>query len=122
MLHKTQVRIRPGIHLPICRNHAGTSDCVVFLSPAMNNHQRVDGNLKVNHLSIIGQVITVKDWSETRDLARCEKLSQRNMARRSGISQVTVKRALDPADRLEYVAGNQCECDPWLPPVKIPGS
>lgn len=27
---------------------------------------------------------------------------------------------VDPADRLEYVAGDQCQCDLWFPPVKIP--
>ncbi len=35
----------------------------------------VDGNLKVDHLSIIGQVITVEDWSEIQVLARREGLS-----------------------------------------------
>jgi len=140
----------------------------------------------VDHLSIIGQVITVEDWSEIRVLARREGLSQREIACRLGISRVTVKRALDsqgppgygrgprssgfdvfeaqvtallrdhprmpvtviaqrvrwpgsitnlrrhvrvlrpllapvdPADRLEYVAGDQCQCDLWFPPVKIP--
>ena len=27
---------------------------------------------------------------------------------------------VDPADRLEYTAGDQCQCDLWFPPVKIP--
>ena len=27
---------------------------------------------------------------------------------------------VDPADRLEYAAGDQCQCDLWFPPVKIP--
>jgi len=140
----------------------------------------------VDHLSSIVQVITVEDWSEIRVLARREGLSQREIARRLGISRVTVKRALvsqgppgyeraagptsfdpfqaqvrallvsfpgmpasvvgeriawvggsstlrrhvsrlreelrpvDPADRLEYSAGDQCQCDLWFPPVKIP--
>ena len=134
----------------------------------------------------MGQVITVEDWSEIRLLARREGLSQREIARRLGISRVTVKRALvsggppgyergprssgfdafevqvvgllrefpqmpvtvvaqrvgwpgsitnlrrhvrllrpllapvDPADRLEYSPGDQCQCDLWFPPVKIP--
>ena len=29
-------------------------------------------------------------------------------------------RPVDPADRLDYVAGDQCQCDLWFPPVKIP--
>ena len=128
----------------------------------------------------------MEDWSEIQVLARRESLSQREIARRLGISRVTVKRALDsqgppgygrgphssgfdvfesqvvallrdfpqmpvtvvaqrigwpgtitnlrrhvsvlrpllapvdPADRLEYGAGNQCHCDLWFPPVKIP--
>ena len=140
----------------------------------------------MDHLSSIGQVITVEDWSEIQVLARREGLSQREIARRLGISRVTVKRALvsegppgyergprssgfdvfeaqvmlllrdfprmpvtviaqrvgwpgsitnlrrhvrglrpllapvDPADRLEYDPGDQCQCDLWFPPVKIP--
>ena len=140
----------------------------------------------MGHLSIIGQVITVEDWSEIQVLARREGVSQREIARRLGISRVTVKRALDsqgppgyergprssgfdafeaqvmlllrdfpqmpvtvvaqrvgwpgsitnlrrhvrvlrpllapvdPADRLEYDPGDQCQCDLWFPPVKIP--
>lgn len=27
---------------------------------------------------------------------------------------------VDPADRLEYDPGDQCQCDLWFPPVKIP--
>ena len=48
----------------------------------------------MDHLSSIGQVITVEDWSEIQVLARREGLSQREIARRLGISRVTVKRAL----------------------------
>ena len=128
----------------------------------------------------------MEDWSEIQVLARREGLSQREIARRLGISRVTVKRALvsegppgyergprssgfdvfeaqvmlllrdfprmpvtviaqrlgwpgsitnfrrhvrglrpllapvDPADRLEYDPGDQCQCDLWFPPVKIP--
>ena len=128
----------------------------------------------------------MEDWSEIRVLARRGGLSQREIARRLGISRVTVKRALvsqgppeyergsrssgfdafeaqvvlllrdfprmpvtvvaqrvgwpgsitnlrrhvrllrpllapvDPAGQLEYEPGDQCQCDLWFPPVKIP--
>ena len=73
----------------------------------------------MDHLSIIGQVITVEDWSEIRVLARLEGVGQREIACRLGIPPLTVKRALDSVDRLEYDPGGQCRCDLWFQPVKI---
>ncbi len=131
-------------------------------------------------------VITLEDWAEIRALHRRDGVSKREIARRLGISRVTVDRALasdrpprysrpavatsftvveplvrellratpsmpvtviaerigwsgsvtnlrryvrrirvdylpvDPADRLDYVPGDQAQCDLWFPPVKIP--
>ena len=40
----------------------------------------------MGHLSIIGQVVTLEDWSEIQVLARREGVSQREIARRLGES------------------------------------
>jgi len=50
----------------------------------------VVGSRKMEHLSIIGQVITAAAWSEIKVLDCREGLIQRQIARRSVISQATI--------------------------------
>jgi hypothetical protein len=44
-------------------------------------NQTKNGNDQLGHLSIIGQVVTVEDWSEIQVLASCEGLNSREIAR-----------------------------------------
>ena len=84
-----------------CKSLCAATNCCCQCSHV----SAVDGKLKVDHLSSIGQVITVEDWSEVQVLARREGVSQREIALRLGISRVTVKRALDSQGPPGYERG-----------------
>jgi hypothetical protein len=68
----------------------------------LTQNQAIFAHRKQGHLSSNGQVISVENWAEVRVLFRGEGLSQRAIARRSGISRDTVKDALESEEPSKY--------------------